>query len=345
MRNGQNLTITVKPLTPFASPLQGDTFFGQLCWAIRHRHGEEVLRKLLEGYTEGKPFMVLSDFFPGGALPKPTLPGRYLSSKQEEVDQKAIKRKIWLPKEGYRQDLQTWISHGCTDREVFRWQEGTHPQRAQPRNSINRLTGTTGKGDGFAPYRVSQTWYTTDSLLEATAILDTQRFSRPDLERVLTDMGMTGFGRDATAGLGKFALHAVEETPPIRQPNANAWLTLGACAPQGQGFQPTRSFYHLFTRFGRHGDKAALSGSPYKNPILMARAGAVISQEPFDTTQLFIGQGLGGNDTLSHTIPETIHQGYCPVVGIRVPWETEAIHAVATQRTATGEPYHAPSFS
>jgi CRISPR-associated protein Csm4 len=34
---------------------------------------------------------------------------------------------------------------------------------------------------------------------------------------------------------------------------------------------------------------------------------------------LFVGQGLGTNGTLSKAIPETVQQGYAPVVGIRLP--------------------------
>ena len=35
------LTLTLQ--SAFATPLKGDTLFGQLCWAIRNRLGEDAL--------------------------------------------------------------------------------------------------------------------------------------------------------------------------------------------------------------------------------------------------------------------------------------------------------------
>jgi CRISPR-associated protein Csm4 len=107
-----------------------------------------------------------------------------------------------------------------------------------------------------------------------------------------------------------------------RPTDANAYLTLAPCAPQGQGFDPERSFYQTFTRFGRHGDIGVHLGNPFKTPVLLAQTGAVFSPCPAGEgpgVRAFIGQGLGGNGLLSKAIQETVHQGYAPVVGIRLP--------------------------
>ena len=40
--------LTLRPLTAFGTPLAGDTLFGQLCWALRHRLGNAALTRLLE---------------------------------------------------------------------------------------------------------------------------------------------------------------------------------------------------------------------------------------------------------------------------------------------------------
>ncbi|MBK6715480.1 MAG: hypothetical protein IPG57_10385 [Burkholderiales bacterium] len=70
--------LTLRPESAFGTPLAGDTLFGHLCWALRWRQGEASLTALLEGYTRGQPFAVLSDALPAGLLPRPNLPASRL---------------------------------------------------------------------------------------------------------------------------------------------------------------------------------------------------------------------------------------------------------------------------
>ena len=107
--------------------------------------------------------------------------------------------------------------------------------------------------------------------------------------------------------------------------NANSYLTLGPCAPQGLGFCPVRSTYQVATRFGRHGDAAVQSGQPFKRPVLLAKAGGVFWPEVLAASRHFIGQGLGGVDRpVSLAMPETVQQGYTPVIAIARPVEKTA---------------------
>ncbi|MBF0415320.1 MAG: CRISPR-associated protein Csm7 [Magnetococcales bacterium] len=319
----KTLLVTLRPLTAFATPPHGDTLFGQLCWTLLNRHGEAWLTERLTGYLQGKPFLVVSDLVPSGHWPRPFLPPGFLSSETltKEGNRKIEKKKIWFSwkaQEGWKQKLSSWGGLCRLEEDV--WKEN-RKERPQPHNSINRLTGTTGT-DGFAPYAVSQTWFPEEALLDLWLVYDPERISRETLEVALQDVGQWGFGKDASAGLGKFSLEQCEASPLPRQKDANAWMTLGFCAPQGLGFDPDRSFYQPFTRFGRHGDRAAVTGQPFKNPILMTRAGAVLTPRGNMTlTDVFVGQGLGGEGRLSKAIPETVHQGYAPVVGIRLPLE------------------------
>ena len=68
---------TLALATPLGTPLSGDTLFGQCCWALREAEGEVELTRRLEGYTQGQPWLVVSDGFPAGYLPKPTLPQNF----------------------------------------------------------------------------------------------------------------------------------------------------------------------------------------------------------------------------------------------------------------------------
>jgi CRISPR-associated protein Csm4 len=327
-------------LTAFGTPLVGDTLFGQLCWILRRRQGEERLASLLEGYTQGHPFAVLSDAFPRGFLPLPALSSRFWGGR-DEGDRKKWKAKRWLKAEHLTRPLPEWPFLACSDPEAFgagafgketsgketSGEEASGPvarskgqalpvDRALPaprramraRNTINRLTGTTGKG--FAPFVQAQMWHHPAAVLDLYAVLDESRLSLSELQAALSDLGAGGYGRDASAGLGKFRLEG-EGTQPVwaSAPPGRFWLTLANCAPHGLGYEADRSWYRLTTRFGRHGDVAALGPVPFKQPLQLALPGAVFSLAAPGQRQ-FLGQGAGG---VSRSDPGAVHQGYAPV--------------------------------
>lgn len=310
----QTFRFTLQPLSAFGTPLAGDTLFGQLCWTLRHQLGNERLNDMLAGYTSGKPFAVVSDALPRGHLPLPSVPSG-LWAVVDDADRKAVKKKRWLPSEALTTPFDSWQTQACGDAAVARQTE-----RAQPHNSINRDSGTTGLGQ-FAPYAMSQIWFQPGVQLDVYVVLDQARLSLIEFTAALDVIGELGFGRDASIGLGKFKRvgDASAITWPVKS-DANAFLILGPCAPQGQGFCAHRSFYQVLTRFGRHGDAAVQSGNPFKNPVLLARTGSVLWPEHGALQSLFIGQGLGGvAHPVSQAMPETVHQGYAPAIAIRLP--------------------------
>ena len=311
---------TLRLLTAFGSPLHGDALFGQLCWLIRNQLGETRLIELLTGYTAGKPFMVVSDALPAGFIPRPIMPSGYFDPLTVDDKQKEIKKRLWLPLADLTQPLARWAKLAMPETELVKPIKDEKPvfraTQAQPHNSINRTTQTTGEG-GFAPFTNEQIWYHPDAQLTVYIVLDEQRLSVEELSLCLKNLGEIGFGRDASAGLGKFEIIEETQIKLSEQDHANAYLTLAACAPQGHAWSAEKCFYQVMTRFGRHGDVAAISERPFKNPILLAKAGAVLTPQNFES-RLFVGNGLGGNGEISKTIPATVHQGYAPVIGIRI---------------------------
>ncbi|HWP00006.1 MAG TPA: CRISPR-associated protein Csm7, partial [Methylococcus sp.] len=273
---------TFTPLSAFGTPLKGDTFFGQLCWAVRNRFGEARLTELLQGYTTGQPFAVVSDAFPAGHLPRPVLPGHLFEELPGE-DRKAVKKRAWMPLEKFAAPLAQWLAHCVQPGALPGGSMQPHPQ---PHNTISRRTGTTGEG-AFAPYTMEQLWYGKKpesrkeafvlAKLDVYFVLDEEHLSADELETLISDICVLGFGRDASIGLGKFHLDGFGPCELPCHDGADAWLTLAPCAPQGLGFDPTRCFYQTFTRFGRHGDIGVHFGNPFKTPILLAQAGAVLS--------------------------------------------------------------------
>lgn len=314
------LLLTLRPLTAFATPLLGDTLFGQLCWAIHNGFGSARLTGLLDdGYRDGRPFLVVGDAFPAGYLPLPHMPGRFWRGASDDPKaRKALKKIVWMPADQVSQPLADWQALAKDRRPA----SADFLSRPQPRNSLNRLTLCTGEGDGFSPYTVRQTWYAADTRLDIHLRLDEARLSRAELEQCLAAIGAAGFGKDANVGLGKFAIEAITDDTLTGHPQANAWLALAPCAPQGLGFDAKRSFYKPFTRYGRHGDVAARYRNAFKAPILLAAAGAVFGARPDeDFSRGIIGQGLGGDGILSAVVPATVHQGYAPALPIHLPKE------------------------
>ena len=307
--------ITVEPKSAFGTPLKGDTLFGQLCWALLNRFGEDCLQALLHDYT-ARPFMVCSDGFPHGYLPRPALPVSFFAMAKDE-DRKAVKGKRWVPVAELNTPAPQWLNKARSDAELV----GADNVREQPHNSVNRLTGTTGEGM-FAPYSQSQIWYQTEVQFDIYLLLDESRLSLAKAKTLFGDLGAFGYGRDASIGLGKFECIEWVEWDFSVSGEANTCLTLAPCAPQGLGLDGKRSYYNVLTRFGRHGD-IGVHGEhgPFKAPVLLADTAAVFS--PLPSGQNYIGQGLGGAASLSKSIPETVHQGYAPYIPVCLPMDDQ----------------------
>lgn len=337
----QTHRFTLRPLSAFGTPLAGDTLFGQLCWTLRHQLGNARLNDLLRGYTSGQPFAVLSDALPIGHVPLPHVPSAMWQKDDpaSATDRKALKKRKWLPAAALTTPFARWQISARSDAEVAepliaawasqgpkRSVKGSgHTERTQPHNTINRQTGTTGEGQ-FAPYAMPQIWFHPAMSFDLVVVLDETRLGLVELTAALEYIGKTGFGRDASIGLGKFELTGVA-TPVAwaSAGNANSYLTLGPCAPQGLGFCPVRSTYQVASRFGRHGDAAVQSGQPFKRPVLLAKAGGLFWPETLDANRPFIGQGLGGTtNPVSLAMPETVQQGYAPVIAVARPVEKAA---------------------
>lgn len=300
----KTLKITVRPLSVFGTPLVGDTFFGHVCWAVRERTGEGRLDALLEGYTAGKPFMVVSDAFPHGYVPRPTLPGAIFGLDVDPADRKEARRRQWLPVGDAGLPFSHWMEK-ASKCDVVKAEVVTQ-------NTINRLTGTTGTGP-FAPRQVERVVYRAGEQLDVYVVLDDELLDPQEVRQIFEDIGAAGYGRDASTGTGKFAVDAVvDHSWPL--PAARHWLTLAPCAPDVGALEPVHCYYQPVTRFGRHGNLGVRLGVPFKRPILLMKTGACLTSTQAQRWS-FHGRGLGGHASpLSAVIRGTVHQGYAPVV-------------------------------
>jgi CRISPR-associated protein Csm4 len=55
--------LKIKPISPFSTPIQADTLFGHLCWALRYLEGDEKkLLKFLEEFDSKPPILPIKSF-------------------------------------------------------------------------------------------------------------------------------------------------------------------------------------------------------------------------------------------------------------------------------------------
>ncbi len=284
---------TLTPVSRFATPLRGDTLFGQLCWAVVHRYGEKRLEALLEDYDEN-PFLIVSDLFAVGHLPKPSLPSLLLGESPDE--KKANRKKVWLT-------LDDLVA-GRYER-AKRDKEAGYKLRVETtvHNSLNYRTFCTDASGAFAPYGALEYIVSSGELY---LLLDEKRLKAAELFELLGFVGSYGYGKESTIGKGRFEVDPLE---PCELPvEGTTHMALSPVIVQGE---EARIWYEPFTRFGKHGSQRA-KRAPFKRPLLMADTGAVFH---YDTPKRrhYVGQAVRG---VSPAHPDTVHQGYAITIAI-----------------------------
>lgn len=337
--------ITVEPLGAMGTPLKGDTLFGHFCWQAAHEPSllNGGLDACIQSYDR-KPFAIFSSAFPTWksddgstwyALKRPDLPLSSLFSL-EGIDRakriagrKELKKKKWMIT-GNALTVDLKGMEYLDDTELFERISTSDPARfagrmlssggerlmkscAQPHNSINRLSGTTGSG-AFAPYEQTRIHYFPGTESAIFVALDDEL---TDIHRVRTGLkriGMWGFGKDASTGMGRFRVTGVVEPARQQTEDANACYCLAPCVPEKDSF--SEAFFVPFCRFGKHGDTLARSPNPFKTPVIMADEGAVLV--PKDATAFrkpYIGRAVRG---ISKIQREAVAQGYSMYVPLKV---------------------------
>lgn len=323
--------ITLQPKSGFGTPLKGDTIFGHFCWQAANDPQllNMGLEKQVELYSE-KPFAVFSSAYvkkqdQGASYffkrPDVSLDSfeefRSMAKKEKISHAKEMKKKKWMETDTSLQ-LSLQKNSLYTDKELLERLQKKEGQSLlqtslQPHNSVNRLTNTTGTGM-FAPYSLEVFYFLPDTELALFVLLDSEA---TDIERVISGlerMGKWGFGKDATAGMGKFNVAGADQLTNPDYSRAEALYTLAPSVPETGLFK--KSFFSPFVRFGKHGDMLASKGTPFKNPVIMADEGAVfVPEHQSDMGRQYIGRAVSN---VSKAMPKTVVQGYSPVLPIHL---------------------------
>lgn len=302
----------INPLSGFGTPLVGDTLFGHLCWQLCYDPalGDSTLDDLLSDYRLN-PFVILSSAYPridsGGsvcyAFRRPDMPLSLLFDNPSGDPAEMIEKRKELKKRKWMLLDELFLADGFNDAmfvtDEYLFKLSTLNSKAskylvsfsQPRNKINRFTGTTGEGD-FAPFNVVQDIYALGSSLSVFAGIDNGRISAESILEGLKRIGATGYGRDASTGLGRFEVAGFREVNFGSHANANACYTLSPSLPGNTVWHDI--FFTPVIRYGRHGGGLAGSRNPFKAPVRMADSGAVYVSNVDLPVLPYIGSSVSG---------------------------------------------------
>lgn len=305
--------IKLEPQGGFYTPIKGDMLFGMFCRALEGVFGQERLRRCLDGYVVNRPFIVFSDVFPSGYLPKPCLPSPYYNTLEEGEDnaakRKEIKRKIWIRAENI--NLPTLEM-------AKRFVEVPFLKNfLKTSNAVDPLTGHVSGGK-YSAYTREQFFY--QGLLDLYILIDENRITPNEVAEILAAIGQHGFGKKASSGSGKFLLSGAAEEIPAFGHRHNGFMSLAPSVPPAGVLPPENCFYKIFVRFGRHG--SGMGGlpfaAPFKNPVVMMDTGAAFIMA--DSNPAFQGQGMPpqfigtGVAGVSRWEESAVCQGYAPLV-------------------------------
>lgn len=299
--------IDIQPHGVFYTSIKGDMFFGMFCCTLADCLGNERLNLCLNGYAENKPFIIFSDAFPKGFLPKPMLPIQYYKtdSKNIEIDakkRKEFKRRNWLPIE-------------CLKLPTFQMKNEFKEVKFKQSflKTANRIEQKTNHASGgvYSAYTTEPIIY--NMPLSIYMAVDESKISLEEIELIIKNIGMNGFGKKSSSGGGKFEVCGNIEEVEIQSCKHTKFMTLAPCVPQSEILNADECFYKIFVRFGRHGSKNALSENPFKKPVITMDTGAVLTFTVEPENKLFTGKGVKGTSLVDDNV---VYQGYALLVPI-----------------------------
>ncbi len=317
--------IILRPKSSFLTPLQSDTIFGSICWAIKYSEGEQELVDFLEKYQTSPP-LIISNGFPTGFFPKPLcnlitrkqifdmVKETFRDESKENIAQtvKKIKmiKKVSLVSKGIFDELinglseidylKIKLSQKTENRENNYAKETTFYK-----NSINRLTSRTREEGGL--FTQDETFYSNDTTM--SIFVKTDGCDKDYIEHIFKFISLNGFGKRKTVGKGHFELIEIKECTFTSPSNSNAFVSLSSFVPSIN--DPVDGWYEMHVKYGKLGGDYSTSKSPFKKPIRMFKAGSVFKT---NDVKEYYGQMIAK----IHSDEEIMHYGYAFPVGMKI---------------------------
>ncbi|MBI4847721.1 MAG: hypothetical protein HY808_03980 [Nitrospirae bacterium] len=258
--------LKIKPQSSFLTPWQADTIFGNLCWIMAWREGDDALKEFLEQYKNGNPVFVMSDGMPGDLLPSPA----HLSlaeQKEKGFDAfktaKELKKVAWLSQDVFESvrvgNLEIELS---TPIKTFKTFTTLH-------SSINRLSGTTGEEGSL--FELPEYAFEQNDISIYLKIKDGWE---EKVFALFKDLSLTGYGKKKSVGKGAFEI--IGQLEPFDRfdgfDEANGFMSLSNFVPAKN--DPTDGFYKTLVKYGKLGGEFTFCGKPFKKPLMMLTTGS-----------------------------------------------------------------------
>lgn len=318
--------LTIEPAASFRSPLQSDTIFGHLLWALRYtarERGSEELVAFLSRYRAGESPLLVSAGFPEDTLPTPILAEAAPDSETEVANRVVsdLLRKLagelhYLPLTHWRglahdlsvEALQRVQMEAQQDRRTdYRRQ---HKVQAITRTAIDRITGSAREGRLFV---AEETFFAHPARFDIWHKLADESLL-PDLKQWWQWLERNGFGKRKSAGAGAFRITRLLEPANGVLPQAaapNGFVSLSAWAPGHN--DPTDVTYRTRVKRGKLAEQYALP-SPWKKPLLLLEPGAVARLGEGETVREWYGQLV---EDMHWTQPGIVQYGLAFPLGVR----------------------------
>jgi CRISPR-associated protein Csm4 len=280
--------LDIQAESPFLTPLQSDTIFGHIAWAIVYDQGENRLQQVLAEFRSGNPPFLVSSAFPRGMLPLPILPaiehggveklssqlysdGENVSSLRKTIEKiKRLKKVQYLDIGSFPDIAQSLTTYSLTWKLLStakNHRDDITEERTVMHTAVNRITGVAQEGALF-PY---------DEIAYQTRLSIWFKLSdiswKPELERWLKIIEGSGFGKRKSVGLGQFKIASMTEAHLPEIANPNAFMALSSFIPKEN--DPIEGYYKYIVKRGKLGGPWALGGRVWKKPLLMLASGSI----------------------------------------------------------------------
>ena len=258
--------ITIFPKSPFITPLQSDTIFGHFAWAYAYKYGQSSLEEIMESFDE-KPFIVFSDGFLQGYLPRPFL--KPVTFKCDQIENaKRIKKATLVQKEFLFKNLDN-----LTEKKIVEHLQNldlppTSKHSITQKNSIDRDSLLVTEG----LYTIKETFFYPKISYEIYFAYD-DRIEQAKIEETFEVMAARGYGKDKSAGKGRFDFTIdwnFEEKKYFAQKRSK-YINLSTMFYNSSKMKLL--YGKTITKFPKAGGSYANS-EPFKNPCIMFTPGS-----------------------------------------------------------------------
>ncbi|NLE29145.1 MAG: hypothetical protein GX629_05705 [Phycisphaerae bacterium] len=341
----QSYKLKLQVCSALQTPLQPDTLFGHLCWAIRYHEGEQALESFLKSYTQATPPLILSGVFPEHFWPAPLLPGltqdqqKNISKILSEMPRDTVKKKLPfcpLDKNIAARDLTTFevfdvlkwlqklrfipeamLSEVVDDMSRFELicrfldigcgKANLLSSANVSHNVIDRLTGTVPEENGL--YFSEESFPSSIDPPVFQLLVLSDLWDADQIHSRFSQALTGGYGKSKSRGKGYVKVLSVEPWSMPQAKTPNAIILLGTCCPRKT--DPTQGFWQIKTKNGKFGGDWALGENPFKKPLTFLEPGSIFKT---DSSPAYMGQMVSH---ISDTYPQALQYGLAPTLAVQ----------------------------